>query len=283
MWTRPQAGARSDVALVASLVIVLGTIVQPLDSFLEMKPNTNTEGQKFPVVLNTWAFQAATEAAWSALERTDDRLEAVQAGCSECESLRCDGTVGFGGSPDETGETTLDALIMDGVSHQAGAVAGLRRVKNAIGVARAVMNYTQHTLLVGDAATQFAIDMGFQQEDLHAIESANKWIAWINASCQPNFRRNVWPDATQSCGPYKPLADIAKVNPDAENTQRTGMTSHDTIGMIAVDSQGNIAAGTSTNGASHKIPGYVLSELLSLYNRLVTFICIILDELVTRQ
>ena len=56
-------------------------------------------------------------------------LDAVEQGCSLCEEQQCDGTVGYGGSPDENGETTLDAMIMDGPSHRSGSVAGLRRVK----------------------------------------------------------------------------------------------------------------------------------------------------------
>ncbi|OBS59486.1 hypothetical protein A6R68_09389, partial [Neotoma lepida] len=64
-----------------------------------------------------------------------------------CETEQCDGTVGFGGSPDELGETTLDAMIMDGTAMDVGAVGGLRRIKNAIGVARKVLEHTTHTLL----------------------------------------------------------------------------------------------------------------------------------------
>jgi N4-(beta-N-acetylglucosaminyl)-L-asparaginase len=67
-----------------------------------------------------------------------------------CQTLQCDTTVGYGGSPDENGETTLDALVMDGTNRQMGAVGALRRVKDAARVAWAVMNYTQHSFLVGD-------------------------------------------------------------------------------------------------------------------------------------
>lgn len=157
------------------------------------------------LVINTWGFVNATANAWKTLKSSDNPLLAVEKGCSTCESERCDGTVGYGGSPDEHGESTLDAMIMDGPTHQAGAVAGLRRIKNAISVARAVMNYTKHTILVGDLATQFAIDMGFQQEDLHSVESMSKWIDWFKNNCQPNFRKNVMPDSSSSCGPYKPI------------------------------------------------------------------------------
>ena len=58
--------------------------------------------------------------------------------------------MGYGGSPDENGETTLDAMVMDGASMKVGAVGALRGVKNAVGVARAVLERTRHSLLVGD-------------------------------------------------------------------------------------------------------------------------------------
>lgn len=219
----------------------------------KFKPKLAKKSQNYPLVVNTWPFTNATAKAWQILDQTNDRLESVEAGCSECEILRCDGTVGFGGSPDESGETTLDAMIMDGVTHDAGSVAGLKRVKNAIGVARAVMEHTTHTLLVGDSATQFAIDMGFEQEDLHAIESLEKWISWFNNSCQPNFRMNVSPDPSKNCGPYKPIQP--KKNKELRYNKYISDKSHDTIGMIVIDSNGDIAVGTSTNGAGHKIPG----------------------------
>jgi Asparaginase len=67
------------------------------------------------LVVNTWPFTNATSAAWAALQRGDAAVEAVLAGASVCERQQCDGTVGFGGSPDEQGETTLDAMVVDGV------------------------------------------------------------------------------------------------------------------------------------------------------------------------
>lgn len=214
----------------------------------------------FPIVLNTWPFVNATARAWRVLEETDDPLQAVERGCSQCESDRCDGTVGYGGSPDEFGESTLDAMIMDGSTHNAGSVAGLKRVKNGISVARAIMNYTKHTLLVGDSATQFAIEMGFKQEDLHSVESMKRWIEWYQTNCQPNFRTNVSPDPTTSCGPYKPAYGKSEQQEKQKQKKNSLFSekSHDTIGMIAINSAGSIAVGTSSNGATHKVPGYII-------------------------
>lgn len=68
-----------------------------------------------PLVINTWNFETATRQAWDAVSnRNQSAIRAVVEGCSVCEREQCDHTVGFGGSPDENGETTLDAMIMDG-------------------------------------------------------------------------------------------------------------------------------------------------------------------------
>lgn len=73
---------------------------------------------KYPIVVSTWPFVDAVRAAWKAADGGLSAIDAVVEGCSACEELRCDGTVGPGGSPDENGETTLDALVMDGALHR---------------------------------------------------------------------------------------------------------------------------------------------------------------------
>jgi N4-(beta-N-acetylglucosaminyl)-L-asparaginase len=228
-----------------------------------------------PFVINTWGgeFTSATDAAYEALVSGSylSALDAVETGCSTCERNQCDGTVGYGGSPDESCETTLDAMIMDGGSMNVGAVAGLRRVRDAISVARRVLDHTSHSLLVGDQATEFAVQNGFVEEDITTPDSRARCEQWKTLSnCQPNFRINVSPDPSSGCGPYTPLPPagsgsvsgsvarrhdaqgIPMLPPSAMNPR-----SHDTISMIAISSSGAMAAGTSTNGASHKIPGRV--------------------------
>ncbi|KZS13141.1 Uncharacterized protein APZ42_021780 [Daphnia magna] len=208
-----------------------------------------------PAVINTWAFTNATNRAWEVLYKNGkSALDAVEQGCSVCENEQCDGTVGFGGSPDENGETTLDAMIMDGPTHRCGAVASMKNIKSAISVARKVMEHTDHTLLVGEGATQFAVEMGFPYENLTTNESSEIWQEWKNRNCQPNFWMNVLPIPERSCGPYTPY----EVQKETEfGTKDEPKKSHDTIGMVAIDVDGKMASGTSTNGARHKIPGRV--------------------------
>ncbi|XP_075742571.1 N(4)-(Beta-N-acetylglucosaminyl)-L-asparaginase isoform X3 [Rhipicephalus microplus] len=200
-------------------------------------------------------------------------LDAVEQGCSQCEKDQCDGTVGYGGSPDEDGETTLDALIIDGTkicglqldkgpetnntspSYSMGAVGDLRRVKHAISVARAVMERSTHTFLVGEKATQFAVEMGFQEESLTTNHSKQMWTEWKANNCQPNYRQNVAPDPRTSCGPYQPSEQLS---PDRDACPSAASElNHDTIGMVVIDTNKRLAAGTSTNGMNHKIPGRI--------------------------
>ena len=68
-----------------------------------------------------------------------------------------------------------------------GAVANLRRVKHAASVARAVLNHTHHSILAGDQATKFAVQMGFKEETLETDHSKWLWMNWTMAACQPNF------------------------------------------------------------------------------------------------
>jgi len=214
-----------------------------------------------PFVINTWGgpFTAATDAAYLALlDPSTSAIDAVEIGCATCERNQCDGTVGFGGSPDESCETTLDAMIMDGTTMKTGAVAGLRRVRDAIAVARHVLEHTAHSLLVGDHATQFAVENGFREEDLSTPESREKCEAWRSANCQGNYRINVLPDPATSCGPYTPVElDSLAEGYAGLLAGRSAAASHDTVSMVVIHASGVMAAGSSTNGALHKVPGRV--------------------------
>lgn len=154
-----------------------------------------------------------------------------------------------------------------------GAVAGLRNIRDASAVARHVLDNTEHTLLAGDLATAFAERMGFERESLVTPASAGIWSAWEANGCQPNFWCDVEPNPRAQCGPYEALQanDVAQRNNatssgggggwnrrrrrSSRRRQDFGHRHHDTIGMLAIDAEGNVAAGTSTNGARFKIPG----------------------------
>ncbi|KAL6005084.1 hypothetical protein ACLOJK_005645 [Asimina triloba] len=158
---------------------------------------------------------------------------------------------------------------------EVGAVAAMRYVKDGIQAAKLVMEHTKHTLLVGEQASVFAISMGLPgPTNLSSAESIEKWVKWKQNLCQPNFWKNVIPQ--NGCGPYHPtkIASAASEDSCGSTTQRTycsgsssgdfalssngvSYNNHDTISMVVIDKAGHIAVGTSTNGATFKIPGRV--------------------------
>ena len=217
------------------------------------------------VVVNTWPFVEAARAAHASVAAAHPHvdvercLDALVAGCATCERMQCDGSVGYGGSPDETGETTLDALVFDGTNMRAGAVADLRNVRDAVAAARFVMTHTTHTILAGEAASDFAVSMGLARSNLTTKASAAIEAQWRASNCQPNYRRpqpDYSPDPRTSCGPYE-RRQSSDGTADAHGTgPPRSRKDHDTIAMVVL-AGGHAVAGTSTNGASHKVPGRV--------------------------
>jgi isoaspartyl peptidase/L-asparaginase-like protein (Ntn-hydrolase superfamily) len=182
---------------------------------------------KFPVVIATWPFGLpASEVTWKALENGASPLDAVIAGVSHCEDDSSVDSVGYGGLPDASGEVTLDASVVD-EKGRCGAVACLRRIRHAAQVARAVMDRTPHLLLVGEAATAFAVSQGFQESNLLSPEAARKYDAW------------------------------RKANPQSARKPVPGGGGHDTIGMLALARDGRMAGACTTSGRSYKLPGRV--------------------------
>jgi N4-(beta-N-acetylglucosaminyl)-L-asparaginase len=177
-----------------------------------------------PIVISTWNFGVkANGAAWEVLKNNGRALDAVEAGVKIPEGDPKERSVGYGGRPDRDGRVTLDACIMDEFSN-IGSVACLEHIKHPIAVARAVMEKTPHVMLVGDGALQFALSQGFTKENLLVEESEKEWKEWLKTS------------------QYKPIANI-------EN--------HDTIGMIALDSSGNLSGACTTSGMAYKMHGRV--------------------------
>jgi len=205
-------------AAAAALSIIPDKLLAKVDQFIpKTKPNQ-------PIVLSTWRFgMEANAAAWEILKNKGRALDAVEAGVRVPEGDPKERSVGYGGRPDRDGRVTLDACIMDEFSN-IGSVACLEHIKHPISVARAVMEKTPHVMLVGDGALQFAIAQGFQKENLLVEESEREWKEWLKTS------------------EYKPIANI-------EN--------HDTIGMIALDAQGNLSGACTTSGMAFKMHGRV--------------------------
>ena len=179
-----------------------------------------------PVVISTWPHgMAANEAAMKVLLTGASALDAVEKGVNVSENNPEVMSVGYGGRPDENGVVTLDASIM-GPDGNAGAVAFLQNIKNPVSVARKVMEETDHVMLVGDGALRFARAHGFKEEDLLTDEAREVWLRWKQKT-----------------------SDDDDWLPPRED--------HDTIGMVALDAEGNLAGACTTSGLAYKIHGRV--------------------------
>lgn len=195
-----------------------------------------------PIVISTWdAGIEANKAAWKVLSMDGTALDAVEQGVMVTESSQnC--CVGLGANPDRDGIVTLDACIMD---HQfnCGAVAFLERIKHPISVARRVMEKTPHVMLVGEGAQQFAVAEGFHLESEKLSEDAKKaYENWLKKS------------------EYKPIINIERTKNNkafAPSKLESGEWNHDTIGMIAMDSKGNLSGSCTTSGQGFKMRGRV--------------------------
>jgi len=187
-----------------------------------------------PIVISTWDFGiAANKAAWTVLEKGGRALDAVETGVRVPEADMNNHTVGRAGYPDRDGHVTLDACIMDEFGN-CGSVAAIENIAHPISVARLVMEKTPHVMLVGDGATQFAVEQGFKREKLLTPESEKAWKQWLKTA------------------KYSPVMNI-------ENKQHApgNQYNHDTIGMLAIDAKGNISGACTTSGMAFKLHGRV--------------------------
>lgn len=181
------------------------------------------KGEK-PIVLSTWDHGIKANArAWEILSKGGRAIDAVEAGVMVVESDFTNRSVGLGGMPDREGITTLDACIMD--EHcNCGSVAFVQNFENPIAIARCVMDKTPHVMMVGKGAEEFALAQGFKRAYPNVPERDEAYLKWKKES------------------KYQPIINI-------EN--------HDTIGMIAMDVNGNLSGSCTTSGLAFKMHGRV--------------------------
>ncbi len=178
-----------------------------------------------PIVISTWNHGlAANEAAWKILVEGGSALDAVEHGVRVTESDVTNRSVGIGGMPDRDGHVTLDACIMDHQS-RCGSVGFLEGIAHPISVARAVMEKTQHVMLVGEGAKKFALEQGFETIKTPIPEVEAEYQTWKKEH-QDLFKR-------------------PEINHE----------NHDTIGMLALDSTGNLSGSCTTSGWAYKLHG----------------------------
>ncbi|NRA12293.1 MAG: N(4)-(beta-N-acetylglucosaminyl)-L-asparaginase [Crocinitomicaceae bacterium] len=180
-----------------------------------------------PIVVSTWQHGlAANEEAWKVILSGGTALDAVENGVRVTEADITNRSVGIGGRPDRDGHVTLDACIMDHQS-KCGAVGCLEGIDHPISVARKVMEETPHVMLVGDGAREFALEQGFGKTKTPLKEVKKDWKEW------------------------------KKEEKDKLKKPVINHENHDTIGMLALDVNGNLSGSCTTSGWGYKLPGRV--------------------------
>ena len=183
----------------------------------------------------------AMEQAWSILSSGGSALDAVERGANVIELDPEGSGVGYGGLPNADGVVQLDASVMDGRTYNAGSVGALEKIKTPASVARLVMERTDHIMLVGKGALEFARAFGFEEATLLTEASRERWLRWREQLSD----RDDW-------GPSDHLRGRDGVGLDGDPGFQDGTTN-----VLAVDANGDVAGITTTSGLSWKVPGRV--------------------------
>lgn len=174
----------------------------------------------------------AARIGWSVLARDGPAIEAVEAAvCALEDNPTFD--AGYGSFLNAAAEVEMDAIIMDGRDLNFGAVAAVQRVRHPVTLARLVMTESEHALLVGPGAEAFARQVGLPVCPVEELLSERELTRWRTAETEGKLR---------DLEPF--------------GTER-GAQPSDTVGAVALDREGNLAAATSTGGTFNKLPGRV--------------------------
>jgi len=195
-----------------------------------------------PVVISSANGLSATARAMQMIKQGADTLDAVIAGVNLVEEDPTDHSVGYGGLPNEDGVVQLDSSVMHGPTHRAGAVAALQGIKTPSRVAQLVMDRTDHVLLVGKGALEFAKAHGFKEEELLTEEARKIWLLWKeNLSGEDDWIPNeVLDNHKRQSGLWRKIP-----------------FTYGTINCNALDANGHLSGVTTTSGLSFKMPGRV--------------------------
>jgi N4-(beta-N-acetylglucosaminyl)-L-asparaginase len=196
------------------------------------------------------------QVAWDILAKGGDPVDAAVAGVQIVELDPRDQSVGLGGLPNEEGVVQLDASVMHGPTKRAGSVGCLEDIATPAAVARDVMNYTDHIMLVGEGAKKFALRMGYKTQNLLTEQTRQDWLRWrsrLNPSDNWLNPPDPAPRPTGTRPPEESRYSSTHISYDAYGVPYT----YGTINMNAVTATGDIGSVTTTSGLSWKIPGRV--------------------------
>jgi L-asparaginase / beta-aspartyl-peptidase len=184
------------------------------------------------------AMARATEAGGAVLRRGGTSLDAIEAAIHLMEDDPLF-NAGRGAVFSTEGRNELDASIMDGATLGAGAVAAVSRTRHPISAARAVMEKSPHVFLTGTGADQFSKEQGLEQVDPSYFFTESRWQGLVRFLERQNM-------------PVPPRPAGAPKAPDARSELIHREGKYGTVGVVALDQKGNVAAGTSTGGTNGK-------------------------------
>jgi N4-(beta-N-acetylglucosaminyl)-L-asparaginase len=194
------------------------------------------------------AGRTGVETAFEMMMKGEDPMDAVIACVKINELTPEDSSVGYGGLPNADGVVQLDACCMHGPKKRAGGVAALEGVRTPSLVAQAVMDRTDHHLLVGADAQRFARQMGFEiEDDLNSERSRSRWLEWKQRT---DSRHWLDPEEREAIGREVAFEMIDEGLIDEHHY-------YGTINCDAVSPSGEICGVTTTSGLAWKIPGRV--------------------------
>lgn len=241
-------------------------------AFNQQKPQSQTRGAssvagKFPLkAISSKNGLEATKRAYQLLKKGADTLDAAVAGVTIVEDDPNETSVGYGGLPNENGVVEVDAAVMHGPTHKAGSVAALQNIKHAAAVAQKVMTYSDHVLIVGDGALQFAKAHGFPEENMLTEKARKIWLYWKQTASQ----RDDWllppgeeidPDVAKffklDVTPKKKTSVKSKTGKKTASRGKKYKRPTGTIHCAAMNGAGDISCTTTTSGLAFKIPGRV--------------------------
>src|SRR5215216_6716476 len=227
--------AAAGIALPAFPMILKQSTVKPMVI-------ASANGNRFKNGGNVTAVQKA----FTMMTGGSDVLEAVIAGVNIVELDPLDDSVGYGGLPNADGVVQLDSSCMHGPLKRAGAVGALEGVRTPSLVAKAVLENTDHHLIVGKGAQDFARNMGFPiEDDLNTNNSRRQWLEWKRRSDPQHY---LDPKKRAEVGHRVALEMLAEGKLREENL-------HGTINCDGINSRGEICGVTTTSGLAWKIPG----------------------------
>lgn len=188
----------------------------------------------------------AVHKAFSMITAGKDVLDSVIAGVNIVELDPLDDSVGYGGLPNAEGVVQLDSSCMHGPKKRAGAVGALEGVRTPSLVAQSVLENTDHHLIVGEGAQQYARSMGFKiEDDLNTDNSRKQWLEWKRRTDPQHY---LDPAKRAEAGRRAALEMLAEGLLREENM-------HGTINCDGINSRGEICGVTTTSGLAWKIPG----------------------------